>query len=162
MRWGHSCAHLAYELAEVLGHERVILIGQDLAYSKDGISHADDNLYIHNQEKYKDSLKTAPAYGGIGEVITTDTWNMFRKEFETGIAIKPENFEVYNATEGGARIAGTIEMPFSELAKQIITEQKPEFAMIAPLSKAKQAKKLTKFSNHVKDILKFGKKLQKP
>ena len=63
---GHSCANMAYQLAYVLGHKNIVFIGQDLAFGKDGASHAkghtiaqpDENLYI-------------TAYGGEGEVRTT-------------------------------------------------------------------------------------------
>ncbi|WP_144623442.1 6-hydroxymethylpterin diphosphokinase MptE-like protein, partial [Campylobacter coli] len=37
---GMSVAHMALVLAYHLGHENVILIGQDLAFGKDGSSHS--------------------------------------------------------------------------------------------------------------------------
>lgn len=117
---GHSCANMAYQLAYVLGHKNIVFIGQDLAFGKDGASHAkghtiaqpDENLYI-------------TAYGGEGEVRTTYVWTLFKNQFENDIEqSKLENITSYNCTEGGARIEGTIERPFLEVMKELCVDKK--------------------------------------
>ena len=117
---GHSCANMAYQLAYVLGHKNIIFIGQDLAFGKDGASHAkghnfpqpDENLYI-------------TAYGGEGEVRTTYVWTLFKNQFENDIEqAKLENIISYNCTEGGARINGTIEKPFLEIMNELCADKK--------------------------------------
>ena len=117
---GHSCANMAYQLAYVLGHKNIVFIGQDLAFGKDGASHAkghnfpqpDENLYI-------------TAYGGEGEVRTTYVWTLFKNQFENDIEqAKLENITSYNCTEGGARINGTIEKPFLEVMNELCKGKK--------------------------------------
>ncbi len=117
---GHSCANMAYQLAYVLGHKNIVFIGQDLAFGKDGASHAkghnfpqpDENLYI-------------TAYGGEGEVRTTYVWTLFKNQFENDIEqAKLENIISYNCTEGGARINGTIEKPFLEIMNELCADKK--------------------------------------
>ena len=117
---GHSCANMAYQLAYVLGHKNIVFIGQDLAFGKDGASHAkghafaqaDENLYVK-------------AYGGEGEVRTTYVWTLFKNQFENDIAQSSlENIKSYNCTEGGARIEGTIEKPFLDTMTKLCKDKK--------------------------------------
>lgn len=117
---GHSTANQAYQLAYVLGHKNIILIGQDLAFAPDGKSHAighafaqaDENLYVK-------------AYGGEGEVRTTYIWEKFKNQFEKDIEqAKNEQITTYNCTEGGARIQGSIERPFLETVEELCKDKK--------------------------------------
>ena len=103
-----------------VGHKNIVFIGQDLAFGKDGASHAkghtiaqpDENLYI-------------TAYGGEGEVRTTYVWTLFKNQFENDIEqSKLENITSYNCTEGGARIEGTIERPFLEVMRELCVDKK--------------------------------------
>ena len=79
---GHSCAHLGYELAVALEHEKIVLIGQDLAFGNDNITHADGHAYKREANEKYDKLEQALAYGGKGWVLSTAVWGVFRKEFE--------------------------------------------------------------------------------
>ncbi len=114
---GMSAANMAFELAFLSNFKRVILIGQDLAYGKDGTSHARGNIWGEDQLAHRVHDLYVDAYGGEGKVRTSKTWQMFlnfyEKDVEEFCAAKP-SFEPINATQGGARIAGTIEMPFEE------------------------------------------------
>ncbi|MCR4942735.1 MAG: DUF115 domain-containing protein [Campylobacter sp.] len=119
---GHSTANQAFQLACVLQHENIILIGQDLAYAKDGSSHATGHLYPLGKDK--ENLKTE-AYGGDGEVYTTHVWNLFKTQYEKDIEeSNKNNIKTYNCTEGGARIKGTIEKPFKEMVDEILANDK--------------------------------------
>ncbi|MBT0742835.1 hypothetical protein KJQ89_08065, partial [Campylobacter lari] len=46
----------------------------------------------------------------------------------------PLGIKTYNATEGGARIEGSIEKPFNEVCKNLLKENKPLFEQIQGLS----------------------------
>ncbi|MDO4674959.1 MAG: hypothetical protein Q4A73_07290, partial [Campylobacter sp.] len=46
--------------------------------------------------------------------------------------------QIYNATEGGARIKGTVEKPFSECCAEFLHEKKPHFITPPVLSEAKR------------------------
>ena len=114
---GMSVSHMAYELAENLGHNNIILIGQDLAYAKDGQTHSQGfihaNLHNGDYERDLDRFSTT-AYGGNGKVQSSEIWTLFRHNFEKDIVNIKMNYHIttYNCTEGGARIEGTIEKPF--------------------------------------------------
>ncbi|HED7556124.1 TPA: motility associated factor glycosyltransferase family protein, partial [Campylobacter jejuni] len=105
-----SVAHMNYWLAKFLSHKNIIFIGQDLAYSKDQSSHAKDFIHekLHEGHFQKDeNLFTSTAYGGKGKVESSYFWNLFRELFETWISYDKNFINIYNCTEGGARIEGT-------------------------------------------------------
>lgn len=81
---GASVANMAYELAASLRHENIILIGQDLAYAKDGSSHPKEHIFGNEGEKIRGEVYTL-AYGGEKQVRTQLTWNLFRQAFEKDI-----------------------------------------------------------------------------
>ncbi|WP_291949785.1 6-hydroxymethylpterin diphosphokinase MptE-like protein [Campylobacter sp.] len=121
---GISVANMAYELAGALRFENIILIGQDLAYAKDGTSHPKEHLYGEQGDEEL-FYKNICAYGGEGEVKTQLTWYLFLKSFEKDVALARDILKIttYNATEGGARIEGTIEKPFKELCENLLTQK---------------------------------------
>ena len=111
---GMSAANMAYELIYHSHFKTCILIGQDLAYGKDGKSHASGHVFGENDVKQSAVDGWTVAYGGEGKVKTTAIWNMFRGFFEKDIAEAKARMETINATEGGARIFGAIELPFEK------------------------------------------------
>ncbi|MBZ7970800.1 motility associated factor glycosyltransferase family protein [Campylobacter sp. RM3125] len=140
MSCGMSVAHMNYELAINLNFKNIILIGQDLAYAKDGSSHSKGFLYkdFHEGHHERDFDKyTAIAYGGEGVVQSSEVWTIFREIFENFIATNNQKkIKTYNATEGGARIEGAIEKPFKELCENLLKEDlKKPFAKIPKLLK---------------------------
>ncbi|HEC1891940.1 TPA: motility associated factor glycosyltransferase family protein [Campylobacter jejuni] len=140
MSCGLSVAHMNYELAINLNFKNIILIGQDLAYAKDGSSHSKGFLYkdFHEGHHERDFDKyTTIAYGGEGVVQSSEVWTIFREIFENFIATNNQKkIKTYNATEGGARIEGTIEKRFKELCENLLKEDlKKPFVKIPKLSK---------------------------
>ncbi|QKF56736.1 motility associated factor glycosyltransferase family protein [Campylobacter ornithocola] len=133
---GMSVANMAYELAVKLGHKNIILIGQDLAYGEDGNSHPKDYHYF--KEDFEGSRKQGlfvTAYGGNKEVETNRWWKIFKETFEKDIALmNPLDIKTYNATEGGARIEGSIEKPFKELCEELLREDKVLFGKLQGLN----------------------------
>lgn len=162
---GQSAAHLAFELALCLGHEKIALIGQDLAFGKDNTSHARGHVLKATEidPKTAEDKETALAYGGKGLVQTRMVWNLFRRQYEDMMIpiIKEGKIKVYNCTEGGARIEKMIEKPFKEIVELTLNEKKPKLKMIKPFSKEKQEKKIQKYSRHLKALLAHGNKTQK-
>ncbi|WP_169753976.1 motility associated factor glycosyltransferase family protein [Campylobacter curvus] len=117
---GHSTANQAYQLAYVLGHKNIVLIGQDLAFAPDGSSHAKGHAFAQ-----ADEYLYVPAYGGEGEVRTTYVWDKFKNQFENDIEeSSKEGVITYNCTEGGARIAGATEKPFLETMNELCKDKK--------------------------------------
>ncbi|EAJ1253946.1 motility associated factor glycosyltransferase family protein [Campylobacter lari] len=139
---GMSVANMAYELAGALRFENIILIGQDLAYSDDGKSHPKEHLY-GDQGDQEVIYKKICAYGGNKEVKTQLTWYLFLKSFEKDIALARDILKIktYNATEGGARIEGTIEKPFKELCEEFLKEKiNKKFTLTKPKNPQKKLK----------------------
>lgn len=165
MGGGPSAAHMAFDLATYLEHEEVILIGQDLAFSQTGASHSKGHIFKSTEIKPNElNPEFAPKYGGDGNIETTTVWNLFRNYFEHIIAArnKDNKFLVYNCTQGGARIAGTVELPFSDMVKEILKQK--SLKKLAPIKKLHPKFQTTHFKkarNHIQQIEKYGIKLQK-
>ncbi|EOI0503083.1 motility associated factor glycosyltransferase family protein [Campylobacter coli] len=120
---GMSVAHMNCEIAVLLKHKNIILIGQDLAYAEDGNSHSQGFIHAkyHDGHYQRDFGKyTTTAYGGKGVVESSEIWTLFREIFENFISETKNITKIYNATEGGARIEGAEEKPFEELCKNLL------------------------------------------
>lgn len=120
---GMSAANMAYELMYHSGFKTCILIGQDLAYAKDGKSHAQGHVFGENEVKQSELDSWVEAYGGEGKIKTTAVWNMFRGFFEKDIAEAKAKMLTINATEGGARIFGALELPFEKAIQTYVKKQ---------------------------------------
>ncbi|MFB1639840.1 6-hydroxymethylpterin diphosphokinase MptE-like protein [Campylobacter sp. MRC_CM3] len=121
---GTHVGHMCYTLALTLGFKNIIIIGQDLAYSKERNSHYTGFVLGKNIDNTLNipSLKIL-AYGGEGKVLTHLAWDDYRKKIEFLFADNSQtNF--YNATEGGARIAFTKELSFKECCLKFANQKK--------------------------------------
>ncbi|MCR6594839.1 motility associated factor glycosyltransferase family protein [Campylobacter insulaenigrae] len=153
---GSTVALNALHLACELSHENIIFIGQDLAYSGSGKTHAEG--YYYENEELNDVKEKTEAYGrGSKTILTNRTWNMFRLTIQNYIASK-EGFKFYNATEGGAHIEGTIEKPFKECCEEFLDKKitKP-FEKPVSLDKNMQNDLLIQSYNEIKNNIKFSK-----
>ncbi|QKF56734.1 motility associated factor glycosyltransferase family protein [Campylobacter ornithocola] len=150
---GMSVANMAYELAVKLGHKNIILIGQDLAYGEDGNSHPKDYVHGEESENYRKQGLFVTAYGGNKEVETNRWWKIFKETFEKDIALmNPLDIKTYNATEGGARIEGSIEKPFKELCEELLREDKP-YLKHFKITQAKLSKNLEKAAKNIEKMI---------
>ncbi|ECP7644040.1 motility associated factor glycosyltransferase family protein [Campylobacter jejuni] len=144
---GFSVAHMLAYLATYLNHKNIILIGQDLAYAKNGNSHPDDYQNSANYESQMYEHILTKAYGGKEEVKTHAIWILFKNYFENEIIPNTIKMGIttYNCTEGGARIEGTIEKPFLWACENLLYKDldKP-FEKLEPLSLNKQNEFLLK------------------
>lgn len=103
---GGSVATSALALLHEMGFKTIILVGQDLAYPG-GVEHTaaaygkgNDNV----DTKKKDYIEVEDNYGNT--VLTEANMNIYRKWIENYIGAYSD-LKVINATEGGAKIAGT-------------------------------------------------------
>jgi hypothetical protein len=108
---GPSVGNMAFKVAEVLGCNPIILIGQDLAFAPDGDTHVKDMPFGERDDFYHEDVVMVE--GNDGKPIKTSrAWEVFKKSFEediysySGLCI--------NATEGGAKIIGAEVMTFSQ------------------------------------------------
>lgn len=160
---GMSAANMAYELAYNMGYKTIVLIGQDLAYSEEGQSHANGHVLGEKEVKYKDTDVFVTKYGGNGTIRTTRVWNMFKNFFEKDIEeTKAEGITTINATEGGARIHGSIEMPFHEvIEKYVNTSKRKKEIKLRLLSEKTINKNLQNSHTKLIKMIKYGEKTQK-
>ncbi|MCX6654485.1 MAG: DUF115 domain-containing protein, partial [Candidatus Bathyarchaeota archaeon] len=108
---GPSVGNMAFTVAEALGCDPIILIGQDLAFAEDGNTHVKDMPFGERDEFYHE--KVLEVEGNHGKPVkTSHAWHVFRMYFEEDI----HNYSgrCINATEGGAKIRGAKVMPFRE------------------------------------------------
>ena len=147
---GTHVSHFSYTLALALGFKNIIMIGQDLAFDKDGNSHSKgfDFGEQFSAEKKVPTLKTQ-AYGGKGEVLTHLTWNDYRVKLEYLFACHAKEAQFYNATEGGARINFTEELSFKECCQKFLSKEKPKFELPKKLTKNRSDKLLLKFKEKI-------------
>ena len=116
---GPSAGNMAFKVLEYLGCDPIILLGQDLSMTDDLKTHAEGfhygtqqaniiSNYIEIEGNYQEKVKTTLAY------------KQFLLHYERDVA----NYKgtVINATEGGAKIHGTILMTFQEAIDKYIKE----------------------------------------
>lgn len=150
---GMSAANMAYELVVHCGFEKCIFIGQDLAFASDGTSHSKGAVYGENEIKNKEKI-LLEKYGGGGFVESTQIWKMFLNFFAKDIFDTKNRILAINATEGGARIPHTIELPFSEAITNA-TSKKTHIILDFP-SQKDQEQNTKKAIKKIQEILKYG------
>ncbi len=150
---GGSVACTAFAILHELGCDPIILVGQDLAYTK-GESYAQHSAWGKLRMKYDEETMTlnavernkereliltenglspltkvdaveVDAYGGKGKVSTIEMFNLFRTWFEAAADTWAGDRTLVNATEGGARIAGFQEMPLCDAVEKWCKEPLP-------------------------------------
>ncbi|EHR9110742.1 motility associated factor glycosyltransferase family protein [Campylobacter coli] len=147
---GTHVSHFSYTLALALGFKNIIMIGQDLAFDKEGNSHS-KGFALGERIDHTLNLPVlqVPAYGGKGEVLTHITWNDYRIKLEYLFACNEQKAKFYNATEGGARINFTEELSFKECCEKLLTKEKPKFEFPKSLTKNRSDKLLVKFKEKI-------------
>ncbi|MCR6582309.1 DUF115 domain-containing protein [Campylobacter insulaenigrae] len=147
---GVNVAHFAYSFAIALGFLNVIMIGQDLAFNESGNSHADVNNFIfRDEEQVQHSIAklSVLAYGQKDFVQTHIAWDEFRKRLEV-LFVSNSQINFYNATEGGAHIDYTTEIPFEIILKKLKQEKK-DYILPNGLSDNKQEKACKKILDQI-------------
>lgn len=119
---GGSVATSALALLYEMGFKTIILVGQDLAYPG-GVEHTaaaygkgNDNV----DTKKKDYIEVEDNYGNT--VLTEANMNIYRKWIENYIGAYSD-LKVINATEGGAKIAGTEFISLHEAIERYCTDE---------------------------------------
>mgnify|MGYP002615582167 CR=1 FL=1 len=100
----------AFGLALYLGFRTLVLIGQDLAFTG-GNTHTKEAIVGRtlSDEKYIQNRRIVEVEGIDGTMLETDFQMWFYKQwFEKVIKMNQDQIRVIDATEGGAKIEGTI------------------------------------------------------
>ncbi len=148
---GTHVSHFSYTLALALGFKNIIMIGQDLAFDKEGNSHSKD-FALGERFDHTLGIPTLKvlSYTGKGEVLTHIAWNDYRIKLEHLIARNSEvNF--YNATEGGAYINFAKNISFKECCERFFVQKKPCFDIPKTFTYNRSLKILSKVFLHLKN-----------
>lgn len=116
---GGSCAHIAVGFAMHIGASPIVMVGQDLAYGENS-THASGTVYDEKGSGVADESITVEGYYG-GQVRSNKIWVDFRLIFERKFS-SAANL-IINATEGGAKIEGTIQRPLSEVVDEFCVKE---------------------------------------
>jgi len=119
---GASVAHMNTGLAEELGCDPIILIGQDLSFGNNGQTHADGTIYDGKKVDTSENIEELLWIDGINgeKVLTKPIWKYFLEWFEQKIALSSRTY--INATEGGANIRGTVVKTLEEAISELCRE----------------------------------------
>ena len=114
-----SAGNMAFKIAAAIGCDPIILIGQDLSFTRDGLTHAAGSRFGEKQAWLLNDLITVPGNDGL-PVQTNEIFFNFLKGYEVDIA--EYRGACVNATEGGAFIQGTQVMTFAEAIERYMGE----------------------------------------
>lgn len=153
---GSTVAHLNLYLAQHLGCDPIVLVGQDLGFT-DNVYYAPGNP-IHSVwagelnrfntlemmewqriVRMRTGLRRAPAQDG-GEVYTDAQMFTYLQKFERDIAACPA--KVINATEGGVVIAGAEMMSLAEVIERFCASAEPRELPAPPRVRPDAAERL--------------------
>ncbi len=119
---GGSVANACFALARLLKCRRIILVGQDLAYTGDKTHSA---VTVRGEKKTEvDELQNVVMDVDInGDPIRSSSeFKLYKEWFEQQISADPE-LDVVDATEGGIRIAGTKLMTLKDAIEEYCTTE---------------------------------------
>lgn len=127
---GFSAANMAHDLAYKMGFKNVVLIGQDLSFGSDGTTHSQGHVFESDPDIQREieagNLFYIPAYGGQGVVKTHKYWKAFLDGLRESTHEYTPKMKTLNATEGGAKIPGTIEIPFQTVIETMVSFENPK------------------------------------
>ena len=126
-RIGGSVSHSCFDLAMEFGCSSIALIGQDLAFSKDGSKYTSNaDLEIDDEEKKRYKLlvygNDVEVKGWYGEKVTSNnTFISFAKAYELFAKLLNErSVKLFNCTEGGIFIEGYEHCKFEDFINKEI------------------------------------------
>ena len=112
-RVGGSVSHSCFDLAVELGCSSIALIGQDLAFAKDGKKYSDHaDIEMSEEELLNSKLKVfgndVEVKGWFGKnVISNNTFKAFAQAYEIfARQVEGKKIQLYNCTEGGVYLEG--------------------------------------------------------
>ncbi|NFT06903.1 MULTISPECIES: 6-hydroxymethylpterin diphosphokinase MptE-like protein [unclassified Clostridium] len=113
---GGSVAHICISLAEYLGCNNIIFVGQDLAYTNNKYHSDSASINSNNSiEKDHEYIYVDDIYGK--KVPTIIELDFYRKNIEKMI-LEYREVTFINSTEGGSNIKGTLVKPLKDSIKE--------------------------------------------
>jgi hypothetical protein len=151
---GSNVSHLSYELAVYMGANPIVFVGQNFAYSVDGLTHSIQSKYTQDAQDYIKRLQSFPVVyveGNNGStVLSNSLWVEFRKGLEHLIEQTP-NVTVINTTEGGAKIRGATYDLLTNVIEKYCKKSLP-FTLDTLLNKSKLTINKSQRNNKIKNL----------
>jgi len=114
---GPMVGNFAFSIAHYLGCNPIIMVGQDLSFKPTGSTHV-KGMVFGTQESYRDDMSEVE--GNFGDILMT---NRTFAEAKASLEMQIEGFDglCINATEGGAKIKGTVFLDLKNSLKRYCT-----------------------------------------
>ena len=157
---GGSVTSEAFQIASYLGFRKIILVGQDMAFTN-GISHTEgiEKAFGDNDE-YIQSRTLMDVEGIDGKILKTDfqMW-CYKRWFEKLFMTNEGKYQIVNATEGGANIVGAQNRTLRETIEEWCKDEIDIYGTIqkieCPFSENQQKKMLLQLKEVKKELEKF-------
>lgn len=121
---GASVANFAFTVACYMTSGPIAIIGQDLAYTNNKSHEDSNNHYIEVDESYKKSRGMFEITGYYNDNVLTDyAFLLMKKDFERLNRQIQHPSPIFNCTEGGAKIEGMEQIPFTQFCDSFINEE---------------------------------------
>ena len=160
---GMSAANLAHDIIIQMQYKNCVWIGQDLAFAEDDTSHTEGHVFgVNNvpaggvEEDANHPIDYIEGYGGGHQVKTTQIWKLFLDFFVRNINDLVYDIKMINSTEGGARIPGTLEIPFKEVCANISQEKEKVPFSFPPTPKKEYEKEIANAKCKLKEIVTYS------
>lgn len=157
---GFTVATMQMSVAMALGCDKIIFIGQDMAYGEEGERYGRDT-----KRKFGDDVDGDNFYyvrGNLCEKVKTSyDLDLFRQHFEEQIS-KMEYCTFINATEGGAYVQGTRVMSLQDALKEYAGKEE-DFTWIIDehLKVVEASEKIKMLKDNLKRCIEDARKLER-
>lgn len=150
LHMGTSCAHVSFAFAKHVGADPIIFVGQDLAYTKDGVSHSE---YVEIKSKVENDKELVYVKGIDGDMLPTSyAFKNFLVFLEAEIA-KDNSGRLYiDATEGGAFKHGVKFMKLSDVILKYCNIKTTKLKDLVPDSNVLDVDKNNKAINKLNEL----------
>jgi hypothetical protein len=172
---GGSVATCAFNFAHFAGANPIVLIGQDLAWTN-GKDHAEGYVSQYTQEVLNERYERGFEVEGFdGNPVRTEKQLLgYKTWFEERIKKMPDTM-VINATEGGAKIHGAVQIAFADVCQEITASKlgpppqnlakqwQPDFIYLNKYANVLQKliEDIVKIENDLNDGIKIIKEIKK-
>lgn len=114
---GGSVATVCFQIGVELGFHTIVIIGQDLAFTDDK-GHAGSDTLTEND--FSNGVIMVDAYNG-GKIMTRGDYKFYIDWYNLHVP-ELEEYTIINATEGGAKLEGMLQMTLQEVVDRYCTE----------------------------------------
>ena len=122
-RVGGSVSHSAFDLAVEFGCSSIVLVGQDLAFSEEGVLYSSGSELNKEQDKKLNLGEVFDTDGLNGtKVKTNSAYDFFAKKYtEFAKGLEGRGINLYNCTEGGRFIEGFEHIKLQDFIEQEVS-----------------------------------------